>query len=190
MTWPRLVAQSDCIVGMEVRPCSDRDLPRLQAEWPTPGTDIHRAHHSAQGTGVATYLIAWQGTIPLGSAMIQWGGCVGANARRAHPDWIEINHVHVRPEHRDQAVGTRLIAAAEAFVASRGHRDVALGVSIENAAAARLYRRLGYEPTGVRDTSSYVWVDADGHRHDAHEEDELMVKHLGSSPGREIGWQS
>ena len=47
---------------IDVRPCSEADLDRLRADWPTSGRDIHGVHHSAQQAGRATYLVAWRGS--------------------------------------------------------------------------------------------------------------------------------
>ena len=138
---------------MEIRTCSAEDLVLLCTQWPTPGSDIHGAHFAEQHRGSATYLMAWRGPVPLGSGMVQWSGCVGANARTAHAECIEINHLQVRPEHRGNGVGSALIAAAEDLIRSRGHAEAGVGVSAANPDAARLYHRLGYGSTGIRDTS-------------------------------------
>jgi len=163
---------------MEIRPCSAQDLARLQAGWPIPGSDIHAAHFAAQQTGSAAYLVAWRGGLPVGSGMVQWGGCVGPHARSAHPGCIEFNHLQVRPEELGSGVGSALIAAAEDLIRWRGHPEVGIGVAADNPAAAALYRRLGYELTGVRDTIAYTWFDGDGAAHDEIEHDELLVKAL------------
>lgn len=163
---------------MEIRACSVGDLVLLRTQWPTPGSDIHGAHFAAQLRGSATYLVAWRGSTPLGSGMVQWTGCVGPNARMAHAECIEINHLQVRPEERDNGVGSALVTVAEALIRSRGHAEAGVGVAAGNPDAARLYHRLGYEPTGVRDTSSYTWADAGGASHDETEDDELLVKQL------------
>lgn len=163
---------------MQIRPCSADDLAMLRAGWPIPGSDVHGAHFAAQQTGAATYLVAWRGPTPLGSGMVQWGGCVGSNARSAHPGCVEVNHLQVRPEHRGSGVGAALIGAAEELIRSRGHTAVGVGVAADNPAAARLYRRLGYESTGVRDITAYTWFDSAGMAHDELEDDELLVKKL------------
>jgi len=161
---------------VEIRPCSDEDLAQLRELWPTPGTDVHGGHYAAHLRGQATYLVAWKGATPFGSAMVQWAGCVGQNARKAFPDCVEINHLQVRPELRGQGAGTALIRAAEELVAARGLAEVALGVSTDNADARRLYSRLGYVSTGIRDLTSYRWVDSSGNEHMADEEDDLLIK--------------
>lgn len=167
---------------MQIRPCSADDLARLRTRWPSPGSDVHGAHFTAQQNGTATYLVAWRGSSPLGSGMVQWGGGMGADAASAHPGCIEIHHLQVRPQERGKGVGSALIAAAEELIRSRGHTTVGIGVAADNPDAARLYRRLGYEPTGIRDSTSYTWIDAGGAAHDETEDDELLVKQL-RSPG-------
>lgn len=108
--------------------------------------------------------------------MIQWTGCVGRNARAAFPDAVELNHLQVREQFRGQGVGRRLIEAAEALAAERGRTRVVVGVSEDNPDAARLYIRLGYEPTGVFDVTEYDWVDDDGVVHHEVEHDQVLVK--------------
>ena len=58
-----------------------------------------------------------------------------------------IQTVCVAPEFRDQRLGTRLVAFAEERI-FRESPNVFLCVSSFNAAARRLYERLGYEPVG------------------------------------------
>ena len=57
--------------------------------------------------GAATYLVAWRGDEPLGAGMVQWGGCLGPEARAAFPRSVEINQVQVREEFRGQAWARR-----------------------------------------------------------------------------------
>jgi ribosomal protein S18 acetylase RimI-like enzyme len=52
----------------------------------------------------------------------------------------------VLPAHRGRGIGTALIAAVEAWARDTGQREIRLEVAVENAAARRLYERLGYEP--------------------------------------------
>jgi GNAT superfamily N-acetyltransferase len=162
---------------MEVRTCTERDLQRLRDRWPT-SDDVAGHHYDQQRAGTATFLVCWQGDEPLGWALVQWSGCTGENARAAFPSGIEVNHLQVRPEFRGRGAGTAIVTAAEQMVRDRGAGQIALGVGVENADAARLYRRLGYQSTGVLDTFSYSWFDDQGGRHDEVESSELLVKRL------------
>ncbi len=88
-----------------------------------------------------------------------------------------MNHLQVRPELRNRGVGTAILAAAEELVAA-GHRQVTVGVDVDNSGAGRLYRRLGYQPTGAIDVISYRYRDADGQLRYATETTELLVKRI------------
>ncbi|HEV2886422.1 MAG TPA: GNAT family N-acetyltransferase [Jatrophihabitans sp.] len=162
---------------MEVRPCSARDLERVRGQWPTVD-DVAGWHYEQQHDVAATFLVCWDGAEPVGWALVQWRGCVGENARAAFPDCVELNHLQVRPEYRGRGAGTAILAAAEQLVRDRGAGQLAVGVGVENADAARLYQRLGYRSTGVLDTFSYSWFDDQGGRHDEVEPSELLVKRL------------
>jgi ribosomal protein S18 acetylase RimI-like enzyme len=139
---------------------------------------VHGSHFAEQQNGTATYLIAWDSEEPLGCGMLQWRGCYGDNGRSAYPFAVEINHLHVRPEWRGRGVGTAIIRAAEQLAADHDQPLVAIGVADDNPAAVRLYRRRGYEPTGVHDTVSYSWTDSDGGIHNETEQSELLIKQI------------
>jgi len=82
------------------------------------------------------------------------------------------------PGNRGTGVGAALITAAEQLVRSGGHIQACLGVAADNPDAARLYHRLGYRPTGVRDQIAYTWYDEDGAPHNETQDNELLVKRL------------
>lgn len=164
-------------MSLTVRVATPDDLPALEAGWPVPG-GVHASHLRAQESGASTFLVAWDGSMPVGSAMVQWSGPVGGQARDTYPDAVEINHVQVREESRGRGVGTALIAFAEELCADRDRLEVAVGVATDNDGAARLYERLGYLRTGVLDVSEYDWVDGAGAVHHEVERDELLLKQL------------
>jgi RimJ/RimL family protein N-acetyltransferase len=62
---------------------------------------------------------------------------------------------------------------------------MAVGVAEDNPDAERLYRRLGYRPTGVIDVSQYDWITPEGAVRHETERDQLLVKDL--SPTSEQG---
>lgn len=163
--------------GVEFRECDAADLVSLRDRWPVAG-DVHEAHFQAQHDQAATYLVAWDGPDPLGSAMIQWRGCIGGRARARYPGCVELNHLQVRAELRGRGTGTGIIRAAEQLARSRGAVLLGLSVALDNPDNRRLYHRLGYRPTEVLDSCDYSWVDDSGRTHQVHEVSELLVKAL------------
>jgi ribosomal protein S18 acetylase RimI-like enzyme len=77
---------------------------------------------------------------------------------RSHPrppEVAEVEDLFVAAGCRSAGVGTRLLAEAERVARSRGYREIGLVVGIENAAAQRLYARLGFEETDLGE----FWVE-------------------------------
>lgn len=73
-------------------------------------------------------------------------------------------HLHalrVMPAHRNQGLGTRLIRQAEDELLQRGFRRATIAAGIDNAAALRLYERLGYVIVR-RDPGEWSYVDDRG----------------------------
>lgn len=69
----------------------------------------------------------------------------GAPAEERH-----IVAMWVSPEHRGTGVGDGLLAAAERWAQQDGAARLTLWLADGNPSAERLYRRAGFEPTGVR----------------------------------------
>jgi [ribosomal protein S18]-alanine N-acetyltransferase len=88
-----------------------------------------------QGDGF--YLVAWDGEQPAGHAHL------------ALTDPPELQDVEVVARYRRRGVGSALTAAAEAEALRRGFDRVRVTVSVDNAAAQALYRRLGYVDAGL-----------------------------------------
>jgi ribosomal protein S18 acetylase RimI-like enzyme len=57
---------------------------------------------------------------------------------------FNIHDVHVTPEARNAGLGTALVEALAAVGREHGHAKITLEVAASNAAAIRLYRRLGF----------------------------------------------
>lgn len=165
-------------MSVDIRACTDDDLELLRLRWRTPG-EVHEWHYAQQLDGHVTYLVAWRGDIPLGSGSVQWGGCVGSNAKRSFPNALELNHLHVRSEFRGQGVGSNLIGTAEKLVRKTGWDQFSVSVAVDNPKAERLYLRLGFRPTGVFDVSEYDWVTDQGAVKHEVERSQLLVKDLG-----------
>lgn len=65
-------------------------------------------------------------------------------------DDIQINNIAVLPEARRHGLGETLLRYALAHVQAAGAAFVSLEVRVTNAAARRLYEKLGFEVFGIR----------------------------------------
>jgi ribosomal protein S18 acetylase RimI-like enzyme len=70
---------------------------------------------------------------------------------------VIICNVFVKPELRSKGLGRQLMQGAEEFVASRGDaKELCLDVYVQNTAAIKLYRQLGYKSPGVHSVTSLL----------------------------------
>ena len=111
----------------EVRPLAPEQADRVAAVLGLARLD--------QGDGF--YLVAWDGEEPAGHAHL------------ALTDPPELQDVEVAEQYRRRGVGSALTAAAEAEALRRGFDRLRVTVSVGNAAAQALYRRLGYGDAGL-----------------------------------------
>jgi ribosomal protein S18 acetylase RimI-like enzyme len=130
-----------------VRACEEGDVEVLERDLPTGAAQVHAAHWLAARCSRSTYLVAWVDDHARGVAVVNWDGPVGSGAAQAFPGVPEITHMQVAAAARGQGVGTRLVETAEAMAEAAGADRIAIGVSVDNVAARRLYERLGYAPT-------------------------------------------
>ncbi len=118
-----------------VRELTPTDLELVDRHLPLNRLD----QHTAEGS---TYLVAWDGDLPVGHAHIAWSG--------THLGLPEIQDVYVAPGARRRGIATLLTRAAEDAVRARGWEQVSLSVSeAGNPAARSLYAGLGYTDAGV-----------------------------------------
>ncbi len=111
------------------------DLERVDRHLPLNRLDQHVE-------GDSTYLVAWEGELPVGHALIAW--------RDTQLGLPELQDVFVLPTHRRHGTATTLTQAAEEIVRARGHDRISLSVSqAGNPGARRLYDGLGYVDAGV-----------------------------------------
>ncbi len=61
-----------------------------------------------------------------------------------------ITNIAVDPRYRGRGIGSRLLQAVTAVAQTQGVTRMTLEVRVSNIEAQRLYRRLGYEVSGVR----------------------------------------
>lgn len=135
-----------------------------------------------QTNGIGTGLVAFCGEELTGSLELCW-------------TWpAEVRNVHVVGPWRGRGIGTALMNAAEQAVLERATQGelpddgepaddeealaLHLRVGLDNAAARRLYERLGYRATGECTSTTYSYLDHDGVARIAAETEELLVKRL------------
>lgn len=165
-------------VPVTIRTCRAGDLPKL--EWFGAFTH-HRAiiqeAFDLQSRGQAVMLVAAAGGFPIGQAWLHL-------SRQPCPTvWA----VRVLEPFRGSGVGARLMIALEEEAATRGCRQLELGVEQGNPRARAFYERLGWRVTGERE-ESYGYTPPGGRpvRHALNEW--VMAKSLdyasGDSPTR------
>ncbi len=64
---------------------------------------------------------------------------------REEEDYLYLDDFSVTEEYRNRGIGTKLLESAESCAKEMGVNTLCLHVEKTNAAALRLYRRLGYE---------------------------------------------
>jgi ribosomal protein S18 acetylase RimI-like enzyme len=74
-----------------------------------------------------------------------------------------VNAVATRATHRGKGYGNELLALAGKLAASLGKRGLSLIVADSNAAARRLYNRLGYRELAERAMVKERWVHPGTH---------------------------
>ncbi len=144
-----------------VRVCTADDLDVLMTSAAT--NDVGHRHHLAQWelqiTGQATYLVAWQGSEPVGRGTVlrtsKYQGVIDALGSAP-----EINALEAFTQ--GQGIGTKLIAGAEAIARQDGSTFVGIAVETDNDGARRLYDQLGYQDWGGGHVVD-VWSEADEH---------------------------
>jgi len=134
-----------------VRPLKDEEIARVVALWRAcglvvphndPEADIALCRRSGHGD----VLVSADGASILASVMVGHDG---------HRGWVY--YLAVAPDRRHQGLGRRMMAAAEAWLRTRGVRKLELMIRSTNHAVKSFYSRLDYgeEPVAVMSR----WLD-------------------------------
>jgi len=83
----------------------------------------------------------------------------------------------VRPQFRNNGIGTMIMHAIEDDIRERGFRQITLNVGQDNHAARRFYERLGYKVVEP-DPGRWSYIDDKGKRRDVLEPAWRMLKDL------------
>ncbi|MFI7697622.1 GNAT family N-acetyltransferase [Nonomuraea sp. NPDC049480] len=135
---------------------------------------------SKQEAGHGVLLVAWERDVAVGDVYVWLAPAEEPELRTHLPGVALLTHLEVVAGRRNQGIGTMLLWAAEDRLFATGHRQVALGVGLDNLDAQRLYRRRGFVewPHGQVATTEVVY-HADGRRERRPEVCRIMVRQLG-----------
>lgn len=147
-----------------IRIATENDIEPLQKHVPKGEETLHKQRYEKQRSGDATYLIAVQGEVPVGHALIQWKGAtdeaIAPNLADPTPD---VEDLFVHEAHRNRMVGSRLLEMAERLARERGYKQIGLSCAADNKDARALYEARGYLDSGIAPyTLSGKYKDAKG----------------------------
>ena len=163
---------------VSIRQANKADL--FDLEWGGEYTHFRRLYAD-------TYLMVEQGKAIIWIAEADGKGLIGqcfVSLKGARPELADgvgrayIYGFRVRPEWRNQGVGSQILCALEQDLWKRGFRQVTLNVGKDNPHARRFYDRLGYVVVGD-DPGRWSYIDEKGKRRDMHEPAWRMLKDLG-----------
>jgi ribosomal protein S18 acetylase RimI-like enzyme len=162
-------------LAVRIRQARPEDLPAL--EWGGEYRRFRRVYRQALAearAGRRLILLAEVGGAVVGQVLAQLSppDAGGAASPSAH-----LHALRVMPDYRNQGLGTRLLDQAEAELRRRGYRRVSIAAGINNAAARRLYERLGYAVVRS-DPGEWSYVDEQGRTRVEAEPAYIMQKEL------------
>ncbi len=160
-----------------IRQAKKADLPSL--EWNGEYTHFRRLYAD-------TFSMVQKGNAIIWIAEMSAAGLIGqcfVSLKGSRPELSDgavrayIYGFRVRPEYRNQGIGTRMMHTLEDDLRTRGFRQATLNVGQDNPAAKRFYDRLGYAVIGD-DPGFWSYIDDRGKRRDMHEPAWRMLKDL------------
>lgn len=138
---------------IEVRLCSEADLPALIARESNPQANFSRSQFELMTAGDYYYAVALRGAEPLGT------GALDCRKSKLCP---ELKNLWVYPAMRRQGAARAITTFLEAQAAAQGFVEVFLRVDPDNEAAIPMYIGLEYTPTGDHIETAYDQFGADG----------------------------
>jgi GNAT superfamily N-acetyltransferase len=143
---------------LEIREGTDADLPALvsvlgQRRW-------FSDRLTGQQAGGGVLLLAWLEGRPVGDVYLHLEPASEPEVRRHLPGVPLLIHLEVLGPFQRRGIGTALIHAGEGAARRLGHRQLAMGVGLDNHDAHRLYERLGYTDWG-HGTVETSWEEHD-----------------------------
>jgi ribosomal protein S18 acetylase RimI-like enzyme len=169
------------VPAVVIRPIQEADLRGL--EWSQDQVRYRRMFRSAFDDMQVGLRSLWVGAIGdqvVGRLFIQWN-----SSDMRYADGVSRAYFYalrVQRAWQGHGVGTRLIAAAEGEVCARRFSIATLAVAQNNAAALRLYHRLGYS-VFAEDPGIWYFTDERGNIRREEEQSWLLEKSVTCGPG-------
>ena len=160
-----------------IRQAEKDDLPNL--DWNGEYTHFRRLYAD-------TYMLVEQGSAIIWIAEANGSGLIGqcfVSLKRNRPELADgivrayIYGFRVKPEYRNQGIGSRIMHTIEYDLKKRGFQQITLNVGQDNHDARRFYDRLGYTVVGA-DPGFWSYIDDKGKRIDMREPAWRMSKYL------------
>lgn len=168
---------------VKIRLATREDLPAL--EWEGQYTHFRRLYRDIFESSRQGKTIMWVAELPgrgiIGQLFLQ----ISSN-RTELADGYSRGYIYgfrIRPEFRNQGIGTRMMQVAEDYLIKRHFRWVTLNVAHDNPAAQRLYERLGYR-TVASDAGRWSYLDDQGFERQVNEPAWRMEKQLVEVKGK------
>jgi ribosomal protein S18 acetylase RimI-like enzyme len=120
---------------------------------------LYRAAYTEAQKGGRLILLAEQDGAIIGQIIARFGSDLAYLEDGSQCGYLY--SFRVRPLHRNQGVGTRLIQAAEAALRCRQYGKAVIAAAIDNVGARRLYERLGYQVL-TEDPGEWSYIDDRG----------------------------
>ena len=146
--------------NFNIHPLKKEDIPLIvsafaQADWPKPASTFDAYLHE-QEAGQRLIWVGWLDNNVAGYVTLVWNSLYKPFHAHAIPEIMDLN---VLPQHRNQSIGSNLLAYAE-DAAQKKSEYVGLGVGLyaDYGRAQQLYVKRGYLPDGRGITYKYQSV--------------------------------
>ncbi len=96
----------------------------------------------------ADWILAFDGSLQVGHIRMRWGGTRNEYAKKFIQNTPNLEAFGVRKDYRLRGIGSKILAAAEAKVRTRGYQKVGLSVEIRNELALSFFTKRGYKKWG------------------------------------------
>ncbi len=150
-------------IAVRVRLAEEADLEALELEAELGPPEKHRSRFLAQQRGEVVYLVAWDGTRPVGHLLLAWAGTPDEPIASRLDGCPDVEDLLVLPDYRRRGIGSELMAVAESLARGRGYHRIGLGVATQNHVARALYDGRGYVDSGFGEYPHDSCVYTNGH---------------------------